>query len=321
MSEERSEESSEECRELEVCARASAIRARVIGISGVAPFAGWSGRFAAVITGLALIAPAVGCVTQGDFLRLEEDVHSLKRSGRTGADPFPRIAQISSDIDVLRQEVRDLKGELELARKEAADALAEVRKTRTAVAQSSLGGAGAGAAGGAAAADYSSGAGGGSRAGSPGADRGAANSSGVPGAGAAGGSPDQEIATYQRALDTWRTDDYKGCIDQFTGFLQVYPSSSYADDAAYWLADCTYSDKEYKRAVVRFNAVVNVYPDSPKAPDALYRQGESLLKLGPKFHEAARTVFKRVQKEYPDSPRAAEAKRQLDTLGPGGAES
>ena len=272
-----------------------------------------------MIAGLALIAPAVGCVTQGDFLRLEEDVHSLKRSGRAGADPFPRIAQISSDLDVLRQEVRDLQGELELARKEAADALAEVRKTRTAVAQSSLGAAGASA--GAAATDYGSGAGGSPRAVSPGAGYGAATSSGIPGAGAAGGSPDQELATYQRALDTWRTDDFKGCIDQFTGFLQVYPSSSYADDAAYWLADCTYSDKEYKRAVVRFNAVVNVYPDSPKAPDALYRQGESLLKLGPKFHEAARTVFKRVQKEYPDSPRAAEAKRQLDTLGPGAAES
>ena len=138
-----------------------------------------------------------------------------------------------------------------------------------------------------------------------------------PSGGAAGGSPDQELATYQKALDTWRTDDFKGCIDQFTGFLQVYPASSYSDDAAYWLADCTYSTKEYKRAVVRFNAVVNVYPQSPKAPDALYRQGESLLKLGPKFHEAARTVFKRVEKEYPDSPRAGEAKRQLETIGAG----
>ncbi len=268
-------------------------------------------RIARVLAWLALLLPAVGCVTQGDFLRLEEDVTSLKRSGRAGADPFPRIAQISSDIDVLRQEIRDLQGELELARKEAADALAEVRKTRTAVAQSSLGG-------GAAAADYSSNAGqAGDSASSGGSatDPGAAIGSGTSSSGQPGGSPDQELATYQKALDTWRTDDFKGCIDQFTGFLQVYPSSSYADDAAYWLADCTYSDKEYKRAVVRFNAVVNVYPDSPKAPDALYRQGESLLKLGPKFHEAARTVFKRVQKEYPDSPRAAEAKRQLETIG------
>ena len=99
--------------------------------------------------------------------------------------------------------------------------------------------------------------------------------------------------------------------------MQTYPSSGYADDAAYWLADCTYKNDEFKRAVVRFNAVVSVYPESPKAPDALYRQGESLLKLGPKFHEAARTVFKRVQKDYPDSARAAEAAQQLERLGPG----
>ena len=280
----------------------------------------WVGGAASA--GLCLLMLSAGCVTQGDFLRLEEEVTAMKRTGRSGADPFARIAQLSSDIDVLRQEVRDLQGELELARKEAADALAEVRKTRTAVAQGSLGRT----AGGAAAADYMGGAGASGAGGATGdlaalsaggAGAGVAVDSGTPSAGQAGGSPDQELATYQRALDTWRTDNFKGCIDQFTGFLQVYPSSSYADDAAYWLADCTYSDKEYKRAVVRFNAVVNVYPDSPKAPDALYRQGESLLKLGPKFHEAARTVFKRVQKEYPDSPRAAEAKRQLDTIGEG----
>lgn len=275
------------------------------------------GRRSAQVHGLsigALLAAigivASGCATQGDLLRLEEEVTSLKRNdrtGRTGADPFARIAQLSSDVDVLRQEVRDLQGELELARKEAADALAEVRKTRTAVAQS----AHASATGGAAASDYSAGAS--DASGAAKGEAGAAIDSGTP-QGAAG-SPGDEVSSYQKALDTWRGDDFKGCIDQFTGFLQVYPSSSYADDAAYWLADCTFSNKEYKRAVVRFNAVVNVYPDSPKAPDALYRQGESLLKLGPKFHEAARTVFKRVQKEYPDSPRAAEAKRQLSTLG------
>ena len=289
----------------------------------------------AALCALAMALPMVmaGCATQGDLLRVEEDVASLKRGGRTGADPFKRIAQLSSDIDVLRQEVRDLQGELELARKEAADALAEVHKTRTAVAQGAMGTAGG--AGGAAAADYigsgsigsgsigsgsmGSGSSGSSRSGVGGGDPGVATDAGVPATGRAGGSPDQEVATYQKALETWQGDNFKGCIDQFTGFLQVYPSSSYADDAAYWLADCTYSSKEYKRAVVRFNAVVNVYPDSPKAPDALYRQGESLLKLGPKFHEAARTVFKRVEKEYPDSPRAAEAKRQLDTLGAGPA--
>jgi tol-pal system protein YbgF len=281
-------------------------------------FSARAGRRPGALACLTAIVVALGgCATQGDLLRLEEQVLDLKRTGRTGADPFARIAQLSQDIDTLRQEVRDLQGELELARKEAADALAEVRKTRTAVAQGSIG-AGGGAA---AAADYSSGSGSSAGSAAAGATSAGAEaiSGGTPGAGASGGAPDQEVSTYQKALESWQRDDYKGCIDQFTGFLQVYPSSSYADDAAYWLADCTYNTKEYKRAVVRFNAVVNVYPDSPKAPDALYRQGESLLKLGPKFHEAARTVFKRVQKEYPNSPRAAEAKRQLDQLGAGPA--
>jgi TolA-binding protein len=49
----------------------------------------------------------------------------------------------------------------------------------------------------------------------------------------------------------------------------------------------------------------------------LYRQGESLLKLGPGFYDAARTVFKQVLKEYPDSARAKEAHQQLEAIGNG----
>jgi tol-pal system protein YbgF len=265
------------------------------------------GSFLALVVGLSLLA---GCVTQGDFLRLQERVADYHKRDSKSPDPFARIAQLSTDVDALRQEVRDLQGELELARKEAADALAEVQRTRTALAQGAAISAGSGgsAASGAAAA------GGAAGAGAAGAVV-AGGSSGQSG----GPQPDEELAGYQVALDARRTEDFDGCIEHFTAFLQVYPTSGYADDAAYWLADCTYKNEDYKRAVVRFNAVVSVYPESPKAPDALYRQGESLIKLGPKFHEAARTVFKRVQKDYPKSERASEAAGQLQRLGSGSA--
>jgi len=251
----------------------------------------------------ALIVLATGCATQGDFLRLQEKVAEHHTPGRDAPDPFARIAKLSADVDVMRQEIRDLQGELELARKEAADALEEARRTRAAIAQGIVETSGAGAA-------APGGAGG----------SGGGGSTGVVGAVVGGDSatkPDQELAGYQSALDAWREDEFNVCIERFTAFLQAYPSSGYADDAAYWLADCTYKNGEFKRSVVRFNAVVSVYPESPKAPDALYRQGESLLKLGPRFHEAARTVFKRVQKDYPDSERAVEAAQQLERLGPG----
>jgi tol-pal system protein YbgF len=252
---------------------------------------------------VAVLAFAAGCATQGDFLRLQEKVAEHHMPGRDEPDPFARIAKLSADVDVMRQEIRDLQGELELARKEAANALEEVRRTRTAIAQGSVETTGAVAS-------------------SQGSDAGGTGGGSGSAAGAVVGGnsttrPDEELAGYQSALGAWREDEFKTCIDRFTAFLQAYPASGYADDAAYWLADCTYKNDEFKRAVVRFNAVVSVYPDSPKAPDALYRQGESLLKLGPKFHEAARTVFKRVQKDYPGSERAAEAGQQLERLGPG----
>ena len=253
---------------------------------------------------LLLLFP-IACVSQGDFLRLQEKVADHHLSKQNAPDPFSRIAKLSADVDAMRQEIRDLQGELEIARKESADALEEVRRTRIAVAQgTATSSAGSAGESGAVGADESG-------------QRAAAGGVALDSGGGAAAKPDEELSGYQAALDAWRTDQYGECIERFTGFLQGYPTSGYADDAAYWLVDCTYKNGEFKRAVVRFNAVVSVYPESPKAPDALYRQGESLLKLGPKFHEAARTVFRRVQKDYPDSERSVEAAQQLERLGSG----
>jgi tol-pal system protein YbgF len=99
--------------------------------------------------------------------------------------------------------------------------------------------------------------------------------------------------------------------------LQTYPDSAYADDAAYWMADCYFKRGDFKTAVLRFDDVVARYPTGNKAADALYRQGEALLRLGPGFGKAAGKAFERVLTEYPDSARAPEAKRQLDLLKSG----
>ncbi len=279
------------------------LTARNLGTSGSRPRAVVRSLGVLISSTFLLLLP-VACVTTGDFLRLQEKVAEHHMSNRDEPDPFARIAKLSADVDALRQEIRDLQGQVEVARKESADALDEVHRTRVAVAQGATAAAASGA----------------GNSGTAGADE--AGQTAVVGgaglatdAGAAATKPDEELAGYQAALDAWRTDQYGECIERFTGFLQAYPTSGYADDAAYWLADCTYKNGEFKRAVVRFNAVVSVYPESPKAPDALYRQGESLLKLGPKFHEAARTVFRRVQKDYPDSERSVEAAQQLERLG------
>ena len=80
------------------------------------------------------------------------------------------------------------------------------------------------------------------------------------------------------------------------------------------MADCYVKLGDLKTAILRFDDVAGRYPEGNKASDALYRQGETLLELGPSYGSAARKAFERVVNEYPQSPRALEAKDQVKTL-------
>ncbi len=245
------------------------------------------GKYAALVLALPLIA---GCVTVADFRKVQRDVNDLKRGGVRGGTGAPgeRLAELSTRIDALEQETELLIGRLEVAEHRAGEALREARAARQ-----------AGAA--------------------EGVDAGAANSgdpeaSGNDAAGEDNPAPSEELAAYKAARSTWSSGEWDACVDRLGEFQQTYPSSVYADDAAYWRADCYFQQGNYKKAILRFDDVVARYPNGNKAADALYREGEALLRLGPAYSTAARKAFERVLAEYPDSDRAAEANQQLGLL-------
>ena len=247
---------------------------------------------AACVAGTLLVAFASGCVTVAEFRKLERRVIDLQRANPRNSGAREELADTGAEVDVLRNEMQQLSGRLEVAEKRSQEALGEVRRLRTELAaiQSREAGSAPGAAEDAAGAD-------------------------AAGAPEASDQPESaEVMAYRQAYAAWRGDDDAACIDEFRGFLQTYPASPYADDAAFWMADCHYKQGDYKNAVLRFDDVVRNYPSGNRAPDALYRQGESLLKLGPSYHEAARRAFQRVLKEYPDSARAPQAREQLKLI-------
>ena len=233
-------------------------------------------RGAATAAALVCAGLASACVSTAEFRKLEYDVNRLKGGARAGGGT--QLADTAAELQALREQVASLEGRIEVVEHQAAQALEASRGSR--------GGGGA-----------------------------------TPRSGAEGGedqfagSP-EEVQAYRDARAAWRAGDLEACIDRFRGFLQTYPASDHADDAAYWMADCHYREGDYKAAVLRFADVVQRYPAADKAPDALYRQGEALLRLGPKYGSAAETAFERLINEYPDSPRVAEARRQLELLGP-----
>lgn len=227
-----------------------------------------------------------GCVTVAEHRKLEAQVAELRSSGDR-AESSRRLADLAAEVETLRSDVTKLGGRVETAEKQARDALRDAEKARRELAALSAGtGAAAGGAAAIATAEIDED-----------ATEGEAESS--------------EVLAYREAYAAWRDNDSQACIDRFRKFLQTYPASDYADDAGFWMADCHYRQGDYKNAVLRFDDVVRNYPSGNKAPDAQYRQGESLLKLGPGFHEAAKRAFENVIKEYPDSSRAEEARKQL----------
>ncbi len=78
-----------------------------------------------------LVAGCVGCVTQGDFRRLQERVLDQSQQSENRPSPFTQIAQLSAVVDALREDQRKLQGQLEVANKKADRALEEARKARS----------------------------------------------------------------------------------------------------------------------------------------------------------------------------------------------
>jgi tol-pal system protein YbgF len=242
-----------------------------------------SWRLLATALALAALPALAGCVSLAEFRKLQYEVRQM----RTGGGGAPRLADVSSEIGEMREQIAQLQGRLEVTEHQVQEALEEAKKARLAAAQGS-----AAAASGAASTDPTA---------------------GLP----PEASASEEVRSYRAAYDAWRGNDYMTCIDRFGQFLQSFPTSQYADDASFWLADCYFKQGDLKTAILRFDDVATRYPKSEKASEALYRQGEALLKLGPNFGKAAEKAFDRVVKEYPDSRRAEDARQQLKLLGAG----
>jgi tol-pal system protein YbgF len=257
-----------------------------------------SGRWISLALLVGMIPLASGCVTIAEFRKLERRVIDMQRGGADAeGGGRSRVADLSAQLDDLRSEIQRFEGRLEVTEHRIDEALKEAKAARAEASAAPPPPEPAAPA----ASEEPTGA------------AAVSEGEGVRQAGVVAG----EVEAYRSAYDSWRSGDSEACVDRFRNFLQTYPASAYADDAAYWLADCYFKQGDYKTAVLRFDDVVSRYPTGNKAADALYRQGEALLRLGPGYGKAAGKAFERVLTEYPDSGRATEAKRQLDLLGSG----
>lgn len=127
--------------------------------------------------------------------------------------------------------------------------------------------------------------------------------------------PSGEQARYLAALEQRELADYEACIEGFDSFVRAFPDSLYADDAAYWSADCHFAKGDYRAAATLFADVVRDYPNGSKAPGALLQRANSLLALSPPATHEARAAYLALTHEFSGTREARVAAERLDAMG------
>ena len=143
----------------------------------------------------------------------------------------------------------------------------------------------------------------------------AENSVGVvaPSAQATRPTGQSEEQAYQSAVNLiLKERNYDDAIPAFQVFLSTFPSSSYTDNAHYWLGQLLFNKQDWDGAKQQFESVVNQFADSPKRADAILKLGMVEKSVGNKAK--AKRLFEQVVAEYPDATPSRLANEQLKSL-------
>ncbi len=132
----------------------------------------------------------------------------------------------------------------------------------------------------------------------------------TPAARPAGQSEEQ---AYQNAVNLiLKERNYDDAIPAFQGFLSTFPSSTYTDNAHYWLGQLLFNKQDWDGARQQFESVVNKFADSPKRSDAILKLG--MVEKSVNNKAKAKRLFEQVVAEYPDATPSRLANEQLKSL-------
>jgi tol-pal system protein YbgF len=121
-----------------------------------------------------------------------------------------------------------------------------------------------------------------------------------------------EKEAYQAAFDTLKEGRYKEAKVELQGFLDKYPTSSFAGNAQYWLGEAHYVTRNFKQGIIEFEKVLNSFPSSSKVPDAMLKLGYTYYEL--KQYPQSKTVLQDLRTRFPDETAARLASKRLDRI-------
>lgn len=121
-----------------------------------------------------------------------------------------------------------------------------------------------------------------------------------------------EQKEYDAAFGLMKQGQYDKAAKAYRTFLTKHPKSELAGNAQYWIGEAQYVVRNFKQAIVDFSVVVDKYPASLKLPDSLLKIGYSHAELG--ANDKARTALQQVVTRFPNTVTAKSAEKRLAEL-------
>ncbi len=209
--------------------------------------------------------------------------------------PDSALLSLQSQIDALKTELQDIKGQLDeqahdlaVAQKREADLYQDLDTRLKALSQPTADSAG---------------------------NSSVAASNGAPASATSDTTlrqTSEQAKAYQAALSLFKQGDYSGAIVAFKKFIKAWPDDPQAASAQYWIGNAFFSTRDFQHAASEQQKLIKTYPKSPKVPDALLNLSSAQVELGDM--DAARKTLKLLLKKFPDSQAAMQGKKRLQLL-------
>ncbi len=123
---------------------------------------------------------------------------------------------------------------------------------------------------------------------------------------------EKDVKAFADADDLSRSGKHKEAFTAFDTFLKEFPDSKLAPDALYGMGYSQFALRNYKSSIATQQKMIDLHAESIKAPDALYSIANSQIQLG-QVANAKKTLRDLVAK-YPSADVTPSAQKRLKTL-------
>jgi tol-pal system protein YbgF len=143
---------------------------------------------------------------------------------------------------------------------------------------------------------------------------GASSDSGAPPPAAPSGRPGISADTlYQNGLRDWSTGKSDLAHQEFSDYIQNFPSNDLAGNAQFYLGEIAYAQGDYKTAITSYDMVLTNYPKSFKLAASLLKKASAEIELGMKA--SGIRDLREVERRFPGSDESRRAQAKLREVG------